>query len=139
MLSRLLSAFVLFFTVLALVAQESSTSPTPASNSMNGKFLPAPQEQFAPYWTTEGGWHSELQMRNNTAGRSLTVTPVLRDHTGTEYPLAPVTIAPNEIKSVDVAEAVASSAPQLIGSYGSVGFPLQLSRIQKSLCGSHDS
>jgi hypothetical protein len=25
-------------------------------------------EQFAPYWTAEGGWHTDLQLRNNLSG-----------------------------------------------------------------------
>ncbi len=39
-----------------------------------------------------------------------------------KFPLAPVTISPNEIKSVDVSEAVVKDAPQLAGFYGSVVF-----------------
>jgi hypothetical protein len=61
-------------------------------------------------------------MRNNLAHGDLTVVPVLRDHDGAEFPLAPVTIFPNEVKSVDVSEAVVKQAPQLAGSYGSVVF-----------------
>jgi len=84
--------------------------------------VPAAYEQFAPYWTTEAGWRSELQLRNNLAAGNLTVTPVLRAVDGTEFPLSPVTIAPNEIKSVDVSDAVITAAPQLTGTYGSVVF-----------------
>jgi hypothetical protein len=28
-------------------------------------------EQFVPYWTTEGSWHSELQLRNNINGQDI--------------------------------------------------------------------
>ena len=52
----------------------------------------------------------------------LTVTPFLRAADGTEFPLPPVTIAPNEIRAVDVSEAITKSAPQLKGLYGSVVF-----------------
>jgi hypothetical protein len=109
---------------MVLIAQQLPLSTAKAAAEKNDPHTPSPlpQEQFAPYWTTEGGWDTELQMRNNIAGQSLTVTPVLRDSTGGEFPLAPVTIAPNEIKSVDVGEAIASSVPQLSGSYGSVVF-----------------
>jgi hypothetical protein len=51
-------------------------------------------------------------LRNNLAHGDLTVTPILRAANGDEFPLPPVTIAPNEIKSVDVSDAVAKSAPQ---------------------------
>lgn len=79
-------------------------------------------EMFAAYWTAEAGWHSELQMRNNFLAGDLTVVPVLRGPDGTEFPLPPVTIAPNEIKSVDVSDAITKSAAPLAGSYGSVVF-----------------
>ena len=82
----------------------------------------APQEQFAPYWTAEPGWRTELQLRNNRAQGDLTVTPFLRAGNGVEFPLAPVVIAPNEIKSVDVSQAVTAQAFLLAGSYGSVVF-----------------
>ena len=101
-----------------------SLTPGQVSNTPSVYQQPAAQafEQFAPYWTAEGNWHSELQMRNNLASGNLTVTPVLRNWDGTEFPLFPVTIAPNEIRSVDVASAVLAQAPQLVGSYGSVVF-----------------
>jgi hypothetical protein len=63
-----------------------------------------------------------LQLRNNLSRGGLTVVPVLRDHDGAEFPLAAVTISPNEVKTVDVSQAVVREAPQLAGSYGSVVF-----------------
>ncbi len=80
----------------------------------------ADQELVIPYWTTETGWSSELQLRNNVVGQDLTVTPALRLPDGTETPLTPVTIKPQEVKSVDVAAAIsAAGAPQLVATYGS--------------------
>ncbi len=81
---------------------------------------PVDQEQFISYWTTETGWRSELQLRNNLAGQDLTVTPVLRIADGTEAPLAPVSIKPQEVKSLDIEEAARGSAPQSVGTYGSL-------------------
>ena len=79
------------------------------------------QEQFVAYWTTETGWTSELQLRNNASGQDLVVTPFLRLPVGAETTLDPVTIRPQEVKSVDLAAAIASAAaPQFIGAYGSV-------------------
>ena len=49
-------------------------------------------EQFAPYWTAEGGWHTELQLRNNLSADSLVVTPTLRTFDGSEVALKPVTL-----------------------------------------------
>jgi hypothetical protein len=78
------------------------------------------QQQFLSYWTTETGWRTELQFRNNQVGHNLTVTPVLRTADGNETPLSSVVVQPQEVKTVDVAAAIGSSAPQLIGAYGSV-------------------
>ncbi|HEV2224274.1 MAG TPA: hypothetical protein VGR84_14855 [Candidatus Acidoferrales bacterium] len=86
--------------------------------------LPPPpateQEQFLPYWTTEPGWASEIQLRNDQVSQDLTVTPVLRSSNGAETILQPVTIKPHEVVIADVETALASVAPQLIGAYGSV-------------------
>jgi hypothetical protein len=79
-------------------------------------------ELFAPYWTAEAGWHTELQMRNNLSSGDLTVTPVLRNVNGAEFALPQVTVAPNEVITLDVVQALTKSAPQLVGSYGSVVF-----------------
>src|SRR5579864_361394 len=93
-------------------ARPHSTPPPPD---------PVDQEQFVAYWTSETGWTSELQLRNNTVGHDLIVTPVLRLADGTETTLAPATIKPQEVKSIDIDAAIAAaSAPQFIGTYGSV-------------------
>ena len=82
-------------------------------------------EQYATYWTSEPGWDTELQMKNNLAAAPLTVTPVLRLASGQEIPLTPVTIPANASVSVSVNEALQEHGPNLIGqssSYGSVAF-----------------
>jgi hypothetical protein len=84
-----------------------------------------PQESFAPYWTAEPGWDTELQLRNNLVAGSLTVTPVLRLVDGAEIPLTPVTISPNSSASIPVSQALLSKAPNLLiqpGIFGSVVF-----------------
>src|ERR1700733_839406 len=84
-----------------------------------------PQESFAPYWTSEPGWDTELQLKNNLASGPLTVTPVLRVASGEEIPLDPVTIPPNVSVSVWVNEGLLKHSPSLLsqpGSYGSVVF-----------------
>lgn len=73
-------------------------------------------EQFVPYWTTEGSWHSELQLRNNINGQDLTVSPSVRMADGVEISLPAVTIKPQEVKIIDVGQA----APQLGRAYGSI-------------------
>lgn len=52
--------------------------PTPTRKPPDSKTLHiTPQKMFAPYWTIEPGWHSEIQLRNNLISSPLTVTPVL--------------------------------------------------------------
>lgn len=78
------------------------------------------QEQILSYWTAAGGWHSELQLRNNLPVQDLTVTPVIRSADGSEVPLPPTTIKPQEVQSIDLGVALNTYAPQLIGGFGSV-------------------
>ena len=100
------------------------TSSSLAQNPLTVQHPPNPStdnEQFIVYWTSETGWMSELQLRNNLIGQDLTVTPSLRLADGNETALAPVTIKPQEVKSVDLNAAIfAAAAPQLLGTYGSV-------------------
>lgn len=125
--SRACSVLVLMIGVCLLgVAAQSSLGPTrqTTAHKISPPQLPQPpavdQEQFLPYWTTEPGWQSEIQLRNNQQSADLTVTPVLRTTNGTETSLQPVTIKPREALITDIATALASVAPNLIGSYGSV-------------------
>jgi hypothetical protein len=80
-------------------------------------------EQFAPYWTAEGGWHTDLQLRNNLAADSLTVRPSLRTSDGTETALKPVTLLPGEVRSINLMDALAEINSNLAGqanAYGSI-------------------
>jgi len=78
------------------------------------------QQQFISYWTTETGWRTELQLRNNQVGHILTVTPVLRAADGSETSLFPILVQPRELKTIDLETAIGTLAPQLIGTYGSL-------------------
>jgi hypothetical protein len=114
--------FVLALVVLLAAQLAAAQSSPPASKPPAPPPPPAAtdQQQFLSYWTTETGWGTELQLRNNQVGQNLTVTPVLRTADGTETPLLPVVVQPQEVKTVDVATAIGSSAPQLIGTYGTL-------------------
>jgi hypothetical protein len=125
---RLLRSLFILFASLILIplapqfAQAQSQS-TPPAHKAPPSTAPPPavdQQQFISYWTTETGWHTELQLRNNQVKQILTVTPVLRATDGTETPLFPVVVQPQEVKTIDVATAIGTSAPQLIGAYGSL-------------------
>lgn len=87
--------------------------------------LSKPQESYAPYWTSEPGWTTELELKNNLLKAPLTVTPVLRLASGKEIALDPVTIPSNTSLSVWVNEGLLAHASDLLsqpGSYGSVVF-----------------
>ena len=77
-------------------------------------------EQYVAYWTTEPGWRTELQLRNNLDPGELTVTPALRTADGTETALPPVTIKSGDVASLDVGDTVLKAAPRLVGTYGSL-------------------
>ena len=124
---RRLCSLILFPTLLVLfpIAPQpmhaQSSPPTHKAPPPPPPPPATPQQQFVSYWTSETGWTSELQLRNNAVNQDLTVTPVLRLAAGAETSLAPVTIKSQEVKSVDIGAAIAAaSAPQLIGTYGSV-------------------
>lgn len=123
--SRVLGIVVL---TILFVMPSGAQQPPGAQSTPPHRKVPSPpppppsvdQELVIPYWTTETGWSSELQLRNNGVGSDLVVTAALRLPDGTESALAPVTIKSQEVKSIDVAPAISmAGAPQLIGTYGS--------------------
>ncbi len=117
----LLFVLVFCFAAYSASAQSPSTPPPARPHPTPPPPDPVDQEQFLAYWTSETGWTSELQLRANGLAQDLTVTPVLRLADGAETNLAPVTIKPQEVKSVDLDAAIAAAAaPQLVGTYGSV-------------------
>ena len=95
-------------------------APAQGKKNPDPPFVIEDQEQILSYWTAQGGWHSELQLRNNLPALDLTVTPVLRGPDGSETPLPAVTVKPQEVRTMNLNIALNSFAPQLIGSYGSV-------------------
>jgi hypothetical protein len=92
--------------LVSSTALSAQTSPSQLVSKTTAAWAatPAPQEVFAPYWTSEPGWETELQLKNNLTTGPLTVTPVLRLSSGQEIPLDPVTIAPKVSVSVWVNE-----------------------------------
>lgn len=111
----LISITLLGTTFEGLLLAQASRLPAAASSQKSHQPPPTEVfEQFVPYWTGEAGWQSELQLRNNT-NSDLTVTPAIRAATGAESPLPPITIKAQEVKSLDIVDAV----PQFAGLYGS--------------------
>jgi len=114
------SAFLLVLPFIIAFSAAKAQHSAPAQHPVAG-----PQETFAPYWTSEPGRESELQLKNNLASGSLAVTPVLRLADGTEFSLDPVTIASNAAVSVPVNQVLLKKFPSLLnqpGAYGSVVF-----------------
>lgn len=117
------SIFFVLLPVIPVALQPAEAQSSPPTRKAPPPQAPPPavdQQQFLSYWSTETGWRTELQLRNNQVGHILTVTPVLRTADGTETPLFPIVVQPQEVKTVDVATAIGTSAPQLIGTYGSL-------------------
>jgi hypothetical protein len=112
----------LVFSFLFSVCAFAQTPPDSDARHHPAQPAPAPtdHEQILAYWTTETGWHSELQLRNNQMSGDLIVTPALRTTNGVETKLSPVTVKPQEVKVVDLDAAIGTSAPQLVGTYGSL-------------------
>jgi hypothetical protein len=112
--------FSLALLILMSVASQCSFAQSPLAHQHPAPPAAEDQEQFISYWTTETGWRTEIDLRNNQVDQSLTVTPVLRATDGAEIPLSAVVVLPQEVKTFDVATAIGNSAPQLIGAYGSL-------------------
>lgn len=101
--------------------QLSSTSVSANQSSAPRRHPDEPHESFAPYWTAEPGWHTELQLRNNLAQGDLVVTPVLRLADGQSIKLTPVTIASAHAVSVNLHDALTVRAPYLVDKADSFG------------------
>lgn len=136
--ARFRPLFILFISLLVIpfAAQLMFAQSPPKARKLPPPPAAEDQQQFISYWTTETGWRTELELRNNQIDQALTVTPVLRATDGAEFPLSAVVMLPQEVKTLDIATAIGNSAPQLIGAYGSlvlryrapVGTNLYLSR-----------
>jgi hypothetical protein len=111
------------FAVGTATAQQATT---PDNSKRAPRPLAAKQfEVFAPYWTLEPGWHSELMLRNNSSDKQVSVTPILRLSSGNEVKLEPLSLEPNETRTINIANSPALTAAGLThrsGSYGSVLF-----------------
>ncbi len=118
----LLFAASLLITCSSRVCAQNAPPQHPPRPKLLGpaKWNPTPQEASTAYWTLEPGWNTELEMRNNLTFRELTVTPVLRTAAGQETSLAPVTIAPQHIVSLDL-RSLAQSDPNILNNVGSFG------------------
>ncbi len=122
--NALQALFWLFVSSVLVYAQSGPPLHPPRPKVVGpAKWMPSAQEVSAAYWTLEPGWSTTLEMRNNVTYHDLIVTPVLRSNTGQEMPLAPLTIPPQHVVSLNLRNAVASKADAL-GPFGSVVFRL---------------
>jgi hypothetical protein len=65
------------------------------------------QKLWAVYWTTETGYTSILEMKNNRVKETLTARPTLYFRSGEELPLAPVTLGPRQTAVLNINQALA--------------------------------
>jgi len=106
------------------------------------KWNPSSQSVSTAYWTLEPGWNTDLEMRNNLRSRELTITPVLRAATGEELSLAPVTVAPQHVVSLNLRslakvnpKVLSTSAPSGRLYFASTGSMQITSLLQPSFAG----
>lgn len=72
---------------------------------------------YAPYWSTEPGFVSTLQMKNYRVDEPLTVTPVLYPMGGQEIRLAAVRLRPSETRVLNLNDALAAvGEPPTVGA-----------------------
>jgi hypothetical protein len=112
--------FVLFSVMGVLASYLNPQTLAQSATSLSAPLTANDQEQGVSYWTIEGGWSSELQLRNNIADEDLSVTPILRSASGEEVRLPPISIKPNEVKGIDIRSAIETYAPGFSGTYGSI-------------------
>jgi len=124
--SRFVLAVALLFPLPIQVCAQSVPPRHPPRPKLLGPadWKPSPQSVSAAYWTLEPGWNTDLEMRNNLRSRELTITPVLRIASGQELSLAPVTVAPQHVVSLNLRNLAQEDARILnySGSFGSAVF-----------------
>jgi hypothetical protein len=70
---RTLFVFLPLLLVVPLASQLATAQSSPPIRKAPPPPPPPPatdQEQFVAYWTSETGWNSELQLRNNAVGKT---------------------------------------------------------------------
>jgi len=69
----------LILAISSLLPAAAQTNPPAAPPTRKAPPPPPPapvdQQQFISYWTTETGWQTQLELRNNQAKQPLTVMP----------------------------------------------------------------
>lgn len=114
-------AILLLATTTALCQVQQPKLVKPGTRVALAEWKPTQQEVSTSYWSLEPGWNTELEIRNNLAERQLTVTPVLRTAAGREIALPDVVLASEEVTSINLQQAVAQVAPELVNRMGSFG------------------
>jgi len=114
-------SLLLLFTFVAAAQTPQPKFPKPGTRVALADWKPTQQEVSTSYWTLEPGWNTELEIRNNLAERQLTVTPLIRTAEGREIALPDVVLASEEVTSINLQQAVAQVAPELVGRIGSYG------------------
>ena len=101
-LSVKLCCSVVFLLLPITAAAQSNLSRPAPKPPVPGKWEPSAQQVYTPYWTLEPGWDTELEIHNNVRQHDVTATPVLRLSSGKEVALPSVTLATDEVVSLDL-------------------------------------
>jgi len=114
--SRLCLSIILITSIATLVMDSSyqssgaqSTEPASAAKPKveNYSFLLA-----APYWRTDSGYVSTIEMKNYHVEQPLTITVVLYPQDGSEIIPTPITLNPSETRLLDLNQVLAAYGKQ---------------------------
>jgi hypothetical protein len=97
-----------WFTLLAALSSAALAQNTRASHRPI-----ASQELVIAYWITEPGWDTQLEVGNNLASETVSVSPLLRVHTGDSIALPAITLPPSAVRTIDLADAILRSGHAL--------------------------
>ena len=119
MSERIIRAQLLFL----LTAFGVAFAQSPAQIVVHHKMRTAvEQSTYAPYWTTEAGWTTELQLRNNRFDIPVSITPVLVESSGKELRLKTVEVAIDSVSTLALHELIQISGFAALSSFGYLRF-----------------
>jgi len=115
------TASVTILVCFFLLSSSWSTITPPARSAPAPQAAEPAEDVFdfaihAPYWSTEPGFISTIQMKNYRVDEPLTVTPVLYSLAGREIKLDPIRLNPSETQVLNINEALAA-----VGEASTVG------------------
>ena len=120
-LSRSLLVLTAWSVAFATLHDPCAIAQTGTPSHSSTPRLPSQHEVVAPFWSTEPGWNTLLEISNNLTRQDLVVNPVLRTAMGSAIALPPLTVPHDQSRQVDLRTLVRDLSGR-VGSYGSVVF-----------------